>query len=179
MADHKSVAAGLEFLRREQEPNGSWFGRWGTNYIYGTWSALCGLNAVGIRADDPMVRRAVDWLISRQNPDGGWGEGGVSYWPDRIADDCCPSTPSQTAWALLGLMAGGEVANPATARGIRFLINNRNAAGLWDEEDFTAVGFPRVFYLRYHGYPAIFPLWAIARYRSMIAEETREVPWGL
>jgi squalene-hopene/tetraprenyl-beta-curcumene cyclase len=126
-----------------------------------------------------MVRRAVDWLISRQNPDGGWGEGGVSYWPDRIADDRCPSTPSQTAWGLLGLMAGGEVANPATARGIRFLINNRNAAGLWDEEDFTAVGFPRVFYLRYHGYPAIFPLWAIARYRSMVAEETREVPWGL
>jgi squalene-hopene/tetraprenyl-beta-curcumene cyclase len=178
-ADHKSVASGLEFLRREQEPNGSWFGRWGTNYIYGTWSALCGLNAVGIRPDDPMVRRAVDWLISRQNPDGGWGEGGVSYWPDRIADDRCASTPSQTAWAVLGLMAGGEVANPATARGIRFLINNRNAAGLWDEEDFTAVGFPRVFYLRYHGYPAIFPLWAIARYRTMVDEGQREVPWGL
>ena len=89
------------------------------------------------------------------------------------------STPSQTAWAVLGLMAGGEVANPATARGVRFLIGNQNAAGLWDEEDFTAVGFPRVFYLRYHGYPAIFPLWAIARYRTMMEEGQREVPWGL
>jgi squalene-hopene/tetraprenyl-beta-curcumene cyclase len=176
---HPTVATGVEFLRREQEPNGSWFGRWGTNYIYGTWSALCGLNAVGIPPDDPMIRRAADWLLSRQNEDGGWGEGGVSYWPDRIAEDRCPSTASQTAWALLGLMSAGLILDPAVTRGVRFLIAKRNADGLWDEQDFTAVGFPRVFYLRYHGYSAIFPLWALARYRGMAEERRVTVPWGV
>lgn len=177
--DHPAVATGIDFIRREQEPNGSWFGRWGTNYIYGTWSALCGLNAAGVRADDPTVRRAAEWLASRQNPDGGWGEGGVSYWPDRIAEDRCASTASQTAWALLGLMAAGEVRGAAVARGVRYLLDTRNAEGLWDEKDFTAVGFPRVFYLRYHGYAAIFPLWALARYRGLIQQRRTTVPWGL
>jgi len=118
-------------------------------------------------------------LVSRQNDDGGWGEDGFSYWPDRGGQGPCPSTPSQTAWALLGLMAAGEVSHPATLQGVKYLMEHRNAAGLWDEEAFTAVGFPRVFYLRYHGYCAIFPLWALARYRALIEQGQVTVPWGV
>jgi squalene-hopene/tetraprenyl-beta-curcumene cyclase len=165
--DHPAVKDGVAFLLREQEDDGSWFGRWGTNYIYGTWSALCALNAAGVDPSTRPVRRAVAWLLSRQRPDGGWGEDGRSYWSDHPRGIASASTPSQTAWALLGLMAAGEVNHPAVARGIGYLVRTRNAEGLWDEEAFTAVGFPRVFYLRYHGYRAFFPVWALARYRSL------------
>jgi squalene-hopene/tetraprenyl-beta-curcumene cyclase len=166
-AEHPAVTGGLAFLRREQEADGSWFGRWGTNYIYGTWSALCAANAAGLEPGAPEVRRAVDWLLSRQRDDGGWGEDGASYWPDQPRGEGKISTASQTAWALLGLMAAGEVDNPAVARGISYLVETQQAHGLWDEESYTAVGFPRVFYLRYHGYRAFFPLWALARYRNL------------
>ena len=165
--DEPVVARGLEYLRRTQQADGSWFGRWGTNYVYGTWSALNAFVPLGGNAgDSPSVRRAVDYLLRFQQSDGGWGEDGGTYWNERRGL-CKASTASQTAWALLGLMAAGEVANPAVARGIQFLVETQNGDGLWDEAWYTAVGFPRVFYLRYHGYRAFFPLMALARYRNL------------
>jgi len=161
------LARGVDALIREQEKDGSWFGRWGMNYIYGTWSALCALGQVDDARTAEPIRRAVVWLQSIQNPDGGWGEAGDSYKLGYDGHEPSPSTASQTAWALLGLMAVGEVDNPAVARGIAYLAANQNGEGLWNEELFTATGFPRVFYLRYHGYSKFFPLWAMARYRNL------------
>ncbi len=166
-AAHPTVATAVAFLRREQEADGSWFGRWGTNYIYGTWSVLAALDAAGVDRRSPEIRRAVGWLLDRQREDGGWGEREESYWPGVPPGEAPYSTPSQTAWALLGLMAAGEVENPAVARGIAFLIDAQDRNGSWDEPWFNAVGFPRVFFLRYHGYRAYFPLWALARYRRL------------
>ncbi len=163
----KGVAAAVEYLRRTQLPEGSWYGRWGMNYIYGTWSVLCALNAAGVSHQDPMIRKAVDWLVSIQNEDGGWGEDAVTYRLDYRGQEGAPTTASQTGWALLGLMAAGEAAHPAVAHGVRYLLATQTEKGLWDEERYTATGFPRVFYLRYHGYAKFFPLWALARYRSL------------
>ena len=176
--DHPSVADGVEFLKREQEADGSWFGRWGTNYVYGTWSALSALNAAGEDLDAAYVRKAVDWLMSRQREDGGWGEDGANYWKHRKVESKA-STPSQTAWAVLGLMAAGEVESEAVRRGIEFLKNAPREGGRWDEKWFTAVGFPRVFYLRYHGYSAFFPLWALARYRNLTQSNFKRTPYGM
>jgi squalene-hopene/tetraprenyl-beta-curcumene cyclase len=165
--DDPVVARGLAYLRRTQQPDGSWFGRWGTNYIYGTWSVLNALCAAGENVQNsPTVRRAADYLLAFQQPDGGWGEDGATYWEERRGL-CKGSNASQTAWAVLGLLASGEARHPAVARGIAYLLEHQNAAGLWDEEWYTAVGFPRVFYLRYHGYRAFFPLFALARYRNL------------
>jgi squalene-hopene/tetraprenyl-beta-curcumene cyclase len=177
--DHAAVAAVTEFLEREQEADGSWFGRWGTNYIYGTWSVLAALNAAGIAPASPEVRRAVEWLVARQHPDGGWGESSDSYFPGAPRGEAPYSTASQTAWALLGLMAAGQVEHPAVARGIAYLIRTQDRDGNWDEPWFTAVGFPRVFYLRYHGYRAFFPLWALARYRRLVSGNSRRVAFGI
>jgi squalene-hopene/tetraprenyl-beta-curcumene cyclase len=167
----------LEYLRREQEPDGSWYGRWGTNYIYGTWSVLCALNAAGIRHDDPAILRAVDWLASVQRDDGGWGEDEETY-ADAPHGGYKESTPSQTAWALLGLMAAGATDHPATARGVAYLTNTQNQNGEWTEAPYTAVGFPRVFYLRYHGYKLYFPLLALARYRNLTRGNASRVEVG-
>ncbi len=164
-----AVKQGVDYLLAEQEADGSWFGRWGTNFIYGTWSSLAALNAAGIPPDHPAMRKAVNWLLTKQRADGGWGEDGRSYWDDQPRGEGSVSTASQTAWALLGLMAAGEARHPAVSRGIKYLMEHRNDEGLWDEEEFTAVGFPRIFYLRYHGYRAFFPLWALARYRNLQA----------
>ncbi|MCA8273443.1 squalene--hopene cyclase [Burkholderia sp. AU30280] len=169
----------LDYMLKEQEPDGSWYGRWGMNYVYGTWTALCSLNAAGLTPDDPRMKRGAQWLLSIQNKDGGWGEDGDSYKLNYRGFEQAPSTASQTAWALLGLMAAGEVNNPAVARGIDYLIANQNEAGLWDEARFTATGFPRVFYLRYHGYRKFFPLWALARYRNLKRDNTTRVTFGL
>src|SRR5262244_1640828 len=179
VADHHACSASIEYLRREQEADGSWFGRWGTNYIYGTWSVLAALNAAGIEPASPPVERAVDWLLSRQHPDGGWGESAESYFPDEPHRKAPYSTASQTAWALLGLMAAGQVEHPAVAHGVAYLINSQNGDGNWDEPWYTAVGFPRVFYLRYQGYRALFPLWALARYHRLTAGNSRRVEFGL
>ncbi|WP_321801535.1 squalene--hopene cyclase [Caballeronia sp. J97] len=157
----------FEYIVRDQERDGSWYGRWGMNYIYGTWSAMSALNAAGVAPTDPRMKRAADWLIGIQNDDGGWGEDGASYKLDYRGYEAAPSTASQTAWALLGLMAAGLVEHPAVARGVAYLIRTQKAHGLWDETRFTATGFPRVFYLRYHGYRKFFPLWALARYRNL------------
>ncbi|WP_408585566.1 squalene--hopene cyclase [Paraburkholderia bannensis] len=167
------------YILAEQEADGSWYGRWGMNYIYGTWTALCALNAAGLEHHDARMRRAAQWLIAIQNDDGGWGEDGTSYKLDYRGYERAASTASQTAWALLGLMAVGEVNHPAVERGIAWLQETQREHGLWDETRFTATGFPRVFYLRYHGYRKFFPLWALARYRNLKREGTTLVKVGL
>jgi len=173
------VDRAVNFLERSQLPDGSWFGRWGVNYIYGTWSVLAGLNAIGLGADTPMVQRAVNWLLSIQNADGGWGEDCSSYKLDYRGYEPAPSTASQTAWALLALMAAGQVEHPAVVAGIRYLQTTQGPDGLWPQKAYTGGGFPRVFYLRYHGYPKFFPLWALARYRNLVAGNSRRVTMGL
>ena len=176
-ADDPVMTRALAFLMREQEADGGWFGRWGTNYIYGTWSVLCALNAAGLPHADPAIRRAAAWLLSVQREDGGWGEDEETYAaapPGRHTE----STPSQTAWALLGLMAAGETDHPAAARGIEYLTRTRRADGEWSERPYTAVGFPRVFYLRYHGYRLYFPLLALARYLALRQGNTKRVAFG-
>ena len=175
---HPVIRRGVQFLKSEQEEDGSWFGRWGTNYIYGTWSALCALNAVGEDMQADYIRKSVAWLKSRQRDDGGWGEDGATYWEERRAEEKT-STPSQTAWALLGLMAAGEVDEPCVDKGITHLNNAPREGAKWDEEAYTAVGFPRVFYLRYHGYSAFFPTWALGRYAKLKRGNSRAVEWGM
>lgn len=169
----------LTYLLNEQELDGSWYGRWGMNYIYGTWCALCALNAAGMKAEAPAVARAVQWLVNIQNPDGGWGEAGDSYKLEYRGYEVAPSTASQTAWALLGLMAVGQVDHPAVAKGVEYLCQQQRGDGLWNEAHFTATGFPRVFYLRYHGYSKFFPLWALARYRNLRSSHSRQIAWGM
>ena len=176
--DHPVIGRAIAYLRREQEADGSWFGRWGTNYIYGTWSVLSALNVAGEDMSQSYVLRAVAWLLARQQEDGGWGESCGSYGAER-RDEPVASTPSQTAWALLGLMAAGETESDAVGRGVRHLAEAPRSEGSWDEELYNAVGFPRVFYLRYHGYSAYFPLWALARYRNLMRRNDRQVPWGM
>ncbi len=176
-ADDPVMIKALAYLRREQEADGSWFGRWGTNYIYGTWSVLCALNAASVAPDDPAMTRAVDWLVSVQREDGGWGEDEESYG-DAPHGRFSESTPSQTAWAVLGLMAAGATDHPATASGIAYLAATQKPDGEWDEQPYTAVGFPRVFYLRYHGYKLYFPLLALARYRGLMRSNLRRVEVG-
>ncbi len=177
--DDQTFARGVEYLLREQEADGSWFGRWGTNYIYGTWSALCALRRAGMTKEAPPMRRAVAWLLSRQRADGGWGEDGASYWKTEPRGEGKASTSSQTAWAMLALMAAGEGGHAAVARGAAFLMATQQPHGLWDEEWYTAVGFPRVFYLRYHGNRAYFPLWALARYRNLKGGGPETFSWGM
>jgi squalene-hopene/tetraprenyl-beta-curcumene cyclase len=173
------LKAALDYLEREQEKDGSFWGRWGVNYVYGTWSALCAFNAAGLTIEAPVVKKAVDWLVAIQNPDGGWGESCDSY--DLAYQGYQPSNSraSQTAWALLGLMAAGQVRHPAVARGMAWLQAHQDSEGLWPEEDYTGGGFPRVFYLRYHGYRKFFPLWAAARYRNLVKANAPDVAFGM
>ncbi len=163
--DKAVLAEAIEYLRAEQETAGCWFGRWGSNYIYGTWSVLASLGAAGLTIADPAIARAVRWLLSRQNADGGWGESNESYQEPALAGAGMGSTPYQSAWALLALMAVGCRDQAAIARGVDYLLRMQRQNGLWDHPSFTAPGFPRVFYLKYHGYCAYFPLWALACYR--------------
>jgi squalene-hopene/tetraprenyl-beta-curcumene cyclase len=174
-----AVQAGVDYLKRTQMAEGSWYGRWGMNYIYGTWSVLCALNAAGVDHSAPEMRRAAAWLIKIQNADGGWGEDGSSYKLDYKKYEAAPSTASQTAWALLGLMASGDTDEPAVARGVEYLMKTQGADGFWNEDRYTATGFPRVFYLRYHGYRRYFPLWAMARYRNLTTRNDRTVQFGM
>jgi squalene-hopene/tetraprenyl-beta-curcumene cyclase len=146
--------------------------------FYGTWSVLCALNAVGEDINAPYIRRAVGFLKSRQQADGGWGESCASYWPQQRAE-ANSSTPSQTAWALLGLMAAGEADSEAVRRGVDFLVAAPRDGGQWREKHYNAVGFPRVFYLRYHGYSAYFPLWALARYRNLVRSNQKTPTFGI
>jgi squalene-hopene/tetraprenyl-beta-curcumene cyclase len=177
--DAPQMRAALDYLERVQGPDGSFFGRWGVNYVYGTWSVLCALNAAGFDASSPMVRRAAGWLKTIQNPDDGWGEDCESYRLDYKGYQPAPSVASQTAWALLGLMAAGLAEDPAVARGAAWLMERQGADGFWDEPWHTGGGFPRVFYLRYHGYSKFFPLWALARYRNLLRGNSRRVEYGM
>jgi squalene-hopene/tetraprenyl-beta-curcumene cyclase len=169
----------IAYLKRAQEKDGSWYGRWGMNYLYGTWSVLCAFNAAGVDPSSPEVQKAVRWLLAIQNKDGGWGEDGDSYKLDYNGYEAAPSTASQTAWAVLGLMAAGRIDHPAVERGIAYLMANQGDDGFWNEKRFTATGFPRVFYLRYHGYPKFFPLWALARFANLKAANANSVSVGM
>jgi len=158
----------VDYLRKEQEADGSWFGRWGTNYIYGTWSVLIGFEVAGVPKDDPSIRKAVAWLKSKQRADGGWGEDNLTYHdasPEKRGE-FHTSTAFQTGLALVALLAAGEADAPEVEAGVNFLLKNQQANGFWKDECFTAPGFPKVFYLKYHGYDKFFPLWALARYRN-------------
>jgi squalene-hopene/tetraprenyl-beta-curcumene cyclase len=163
LAGSKAVRRGVAWLLRAQESDGSWFGRWGANYIYGTGAVVPGLIAAGVRPGKPCIRRAVAWLEAHQNPDGGWGEDLRSYddpsWAGRGE-----STASQTAWALLALLAAGDGDGAAAERGIRWLAQTQRPDGGWDEPQFTGTGFPGDFYINYHLYRVVFPVSALGRY---------------
>ena len=176
--ESEPIRRGIKLIKSEQEEDGSWFGRWGTNYVYGTWSALCALNAGGEDMQAPYIRKAVEWLKSRQRFDGGWGEDGASYW-DEQKDVCKASTPSQTSWALLGLMATGDVDDDSVKRGAEYLVKAPRTGAKWYEEYYNAVGFPKVFYLRYHGYSVFFPIWALSRYRNLRDSNSKTTPHGI
>jgi squalene-hopene/tetraprenyl-beta-curcumene cyclase len=168
--DHPQVSKGLAFLERTQGPAGCWPGRWGVNYLYGTWQVLAGLGSIGYDPSRPMVRRAVAWLKAVQQPGGGWGESCRSYDDPSFAGVGTP-TASQTAWALLGLIAAGEAESDAVAAGIDYLLATQGEDGGWQEEQFTGTGFPKVFYLKYHMYSLYFPLMALARYARIVGAE--------
>jgi squalene-hopene/tetraprenyl-beta-curcumene cyclase len=161
---HPAVRKAVNFLKETQEKEGCWFGRWGVNYIYGTWQVLTGLNAVGEKMDQRFIRKAADWLRACQKPDGSWGESCQTYENPELKGRG-PSTASQTAWGAMGLLAASGIDDPAVKKAIRWLIDAQNAEGNWDEQWFTGTGFPRVFYLKYHLYRLYFPLMALARFR--------------
>jgi squalene-hopene/tetraprenyl-beta-curcumene cyclase len=168
--DHPQVQRALDFLHRTQEASGSWIGRWGVNYIYGTWQVLCGLRSIGFDMHDPMVRRALAWLQKVQQPGGGWGETCRSYDDPSLAGKGAP-TASQTAWALLALLAAHEQDSDAVRTGIDYLLATQEEDGDWSEEPFTGTGFPKVFYLKYHLYRLYFPLMALARYEQAVKHQ--------
>jgi squalene-hopene/tetraprenyl-beta-curcumene cyclase len=164
--DSRTARRAMAFLKSKQEPDGSWYGRWGVNYIYGTWQAIRGLTAIGVDPADPMVRRAAQWLEGTQNPDGGWGETCRSY-DDPSTKGEGPSTASQTAWAVMGLICAGRAHGPPVRRGVDFLLNTQRPDGTWDERLYTGAGFPKVFYLQYHLYRHSFPLMALGMWRGL------------
>jgi squalene-hopene/tetraprenyl-beta-curcumene cyclase len=167
--EHPAVRRALDYVWQAQEPDASWYGRWGVNYLYGTWQALVGLTAIGIPAHDERIRRAADWLKSVQQANGGWGESPRSYDQPELKGRG-PTTASQTAWAIMGLMAAGETRSDAVRNGVQYLLHTQKADGTWDEPWFTGTGFARVFYLKYHLYRIYFPLLALARYARSTAK---------
>jgi squalene-hopene/tetraprenyl-beta-curcumene cyclase len=171
--EHPAAGPALTFLHRTQDPDGPWWGRWGVNYLYGTWSVLAGLKSIGEDLRQPYVRRAVAWFKSCQNSDGGWGEVCESYRQPELKGRG-PSAPSQTAWALLGLMAAGEAHTPEVRSGVEYLLKNQNSQGRWDEEYFTGTGFPGHFMIRYHLYRDCFPLMALGQYFKAITAHEKD-----
>ncbi len=161
----------IEYVRSEQEENGSWFGRWGTNYVYGTWSVLLGLEQTDIPKTDPLYAKAANWLKSVQNTDGGWGEDNRSYYEEDFSNHYQTSTAFQTAWAVIALCVAGEAHSAEVKAGVDYLLRKQQADGVWNDPSYTAPGFPKVFYLKYHGYDKFFPLWALARYRNELAKK--------
>ncbi len=165
--DYPPAKRAIEFLKKEQEEDGSWFGRWGVNYIYGTWAALSGLYSIKEDMSQDCIRKAAAWLKNVQNSDGGWGETCKSYW-NKSLKAIGKSTASQTSWAILGLLCTEERNSESVEKGIKYLLDNQNEDGTWDEEEFTGTGFPKVFYLRYHMYRSYFPLLALSKYRNIV-----------
>jgi squalene-hopene/tetraprenyl-beta-curcumene cyclase len=163
--DHPVAQQAILWLQRNQSPEGSWWGRWGVNHIYGTFSALLGLRAIGVDLEELWIRRAVQWLKSKQNEDGGWGESCLSD-KDPSLRGRGASTASQTAWAVIGLLAGEDEVGKNVLEGVRWLLQRQNPAGSWDETAFTGNGFPNHFYMRYHLYPHYFPLLALSNFRA-------------
>jgi squalene-hopene/tetraprenyl-beta-curcumene cyclase len=176
--DDKRVEKAVQFVLKEQATDGSWFGRWGVNYLYGTFLVLRGLEAIGMWNHEPCILQATEWIRMVQNSDGGWGETCGTY-DDELQRGIGPSTPSQTAWALLGLLAGGDSRSDSVAKGVRWLIERQHADGSWDElvpgrngeSYYTGTGFPRVFYLGYHLYKQYFPLMALTTYKKAMEKE--------
>jgi squalene-hopene/tetraprenyl-beta-curcumene cyclase len=177
----KRIEKAIQFILRNQEPDGSWFGRWGVNYLYGTFLVLRGLEAMEFGYNEPVVQQAAEWIRMVQNPDGGWGETCGTY-DDPLQRGVGPSTPSQTAWALLGLLAANDTRSDSVAKGIRWLVERQHEDGSWDElmpgrngeSYYTGTGFPRVFYLGYHLYKQYFPLLALSTYEKAVAREQAE-----
>jgi len=167
-ADHPVVRRAIAFIRQQQDPSGGWWGRWGVNFIYGTWQVLVGLKSVDEQMTRPYVRRAADWLRSVQKADGSFGETCQSY-DDPTLKGRGQSTPSQTAWGAMGLMAACGAGDPAVHKALLWLADHQDEDGAWDEPFYTGTGFPRVFYLKYHLYRLYFPLTALARYKRMLA----------
>lgn len=162
-----SAARGIRFLKREQEQDGCWWGRWGVNYIYGTWSVLRGLMAIGENPEEPYIRAALDWLKAHQNRDGGWGETCETYRRAELRGRG-PSTASQTAWALMGLIVCGEEHCSEVSKGIEYLLQTQRFDGTWEESYFTGTGFPKHFYIRYQNYRNCFPLMALGQYQNKV-----------
>ena len=167
-ADYPAMQKGIDFCWKEQEADDCWFGRWGVNYIYGTWQTIVGLTAIGIPTEDRRITAATDWLKAKQQECGGWGESPLSYDDLTTKGEGSRATASQTAWALMGLIAAGEAHSEAALRGVRFLLSSQNKDGTWSEETFTGTGFPKVFYLKYHYYPVYFPLMALSRFAKAV-----------
>lgn len=167
---HRIVKRAIRFIQQHQEADGAWYGRWGVNYIYGTCHVLCGLRAVAEDMRLPYIRRAVEWLLVHQNTDGGWGESCKSYEDPVHYRGVGVSTASQTAWALMGLLAAGEARHPAVAAGVSFLMRTQTPEGSWYEPEFTGTGFPKYFFIKYHMYQHYFPLMALARYRQSLGD---------
>ena len=163
---HETLQRAIEFVWKDQQYDHSWYGRWGVNYIYGTWQVLVGLTAIGVSASDPRLQAGAGWLKKHQHASGGWGETAITYDKPELRGQG-PPTASQTAWALMGLLAAGEIDSDAVRRGVQFLLDTQTADGTWNEPEFTGTGFPRVFYLRYHLYRHYFPLMALGRYSNM------------
>jgi squalene-hopene/tetraprenyl-beta-curcumene cyclase len=170
----RRVRRALSFIKRTQEENGSWWGRWGVNYLYGTSTVLAGLQAIGEDLSSPYIRKSVSWLKSTQNLDGGWGESCASY-RECVPQGCVKSTPSQTAWAILGLISAGEIGSYEVLKGIAYLLKNQKPDGTWDEESFTGTGFPKHFFIRYHNYRNCFPLMALGKFYH----QTRFGSWNV
>ena len=160
-----ALDAAIDYLHHTQQDNGSWFGRWGSNYVYGTWSVLSALEIAGEDPGQAYIQRAVAWLKNRQHIDGGWGESNDSYYPGKEQQPH-PSTTFHSAWAILGLLAAGQADSDAVRRGVDYVLKHQLDDGLWHDDSFTAPGFPRVFFLKYHGYTRFFPLWALAKYKN-------------
>jgi len=166
-ANHPRLQPAIAFIQKEQEPDGAWFGRWGVNYLYGTWQVLKGLAVIGEDMSKPYVQKAAKWLLDHQNPDGGWGESCLTYNEPALRGQG-PSTASQTAWALMGLISAGQVNSDSVRRGVEYLLRTQNQDGSWDEDEYTGTGFPKVFYLKYHLYCKYFPVFALGMYARQL-----------
>lgn len=172
-SDFLPASAAIEYLKREQHPDGPWFGRWGVNYIYGTWAVLTGLARIGVDIEQEYMQRAIQWLFAIQNTDGGWGESCLSYHHKKYIGKGT-STPSQTSWALIALVACGLVEHPHVQNGIQFLLDSQQANGTWDESEFTGTGFPHSFYIRYHMYKDYFPLLTLSTYKKALTRAEKK-----